>query len=218
MRHTRNQTRARNFALGSKLCLPIALAAVALWAPAAHAGLGFGGGNGDAVGSLPSMNSSGPGSDEHGVLDPVSDQFRLVLMGDEAQLEALVMSARRDQPNAWVTKELLGNGLARVVYAGDVSLEIDRALLESSFVAVQLELGPVFGGGSLAITAGGKVARTAAVPGVLPVHLQQLSSGAPGLLDAGVELRATTTQGKQRALDASTGGAKGEKILLKLGS
>ena len=142
-----------------------------------------------------------------------------MLIGDAAQLDALVLEARKSSANAWLTEELLGNGLKRVVYGGDVALTIDRSVLESSFVAVQLELGPIFGGGALAISAGnGTVARTAAVPGTLPVHLQQLSSAASDLLDAGVELRATTMAGKQRALSAVSDGPDSGKLKLKLGN
>ena len=204
------------------LTLPFALAALALWTPAVHAapGVGFGGGDGDAVGSLPSEHGGGPGAGaQGGVVDPSVDQFRLVLIGDAAQLDALVVKAAPTLrgTHAWWTEEALGNGLKRVTYGGDVSLQLDRAVLESSFVAVQLELGPVFGGGALTVSAGGKVARTAAVPGVLPVHLQQLSSGSGRLLDGGVELRATALSGKQRALSAVTAGEDHGQVLLKLG-
>jgi hypothetical protein len=219
MRQQRIQPRTSGSTRWWNLSLPVALAAVTLVASPAQAqpGVGFGGGNGDAVGSLPSEHGGGPGTGDHGVIDPVVDQYRLVLIGDSAQLDALVLLARKSSANAWLTEELLGNGLKRVVYGGDVALTIDRSVLESSFVAVQLELGPIFGGGALAISTGdGVVARTAAVPGTLPVHLQQLSSAAGGLLDAGIELRATTKAGKQRALSAVSSGPDGATLQLKL--
>lgn len=56
MRHQRIQTRTSGGARWWNLSLPVAITAVAVWATPAQArpGVGFGGGSGDAVGSLPS--------------------------------------------------------------------------------------------------------------------------------------------------------------------
>jgi hypothetical protein len=204
-----------------KLSIPCAvLTAAAVLSSTGHAmfggSLGFGGGNGDSVGSLPSTHSAGPGVGQHGVFDPTLEQFRLVLVGDGLKLHSLLAEpVFGSSANGQYHYEPLANGLVRVTFSGDVSLSLDRALLQSSFVAVQLELGPVFGGGALTVQAGETVTRTAAVPGILPVHLQQLSSGPGQLLDAGVELRATAPNGKDRAL-AMHSTADGKRIVLTL--
>lgn len=198
----------------------LACAVLAVPSPALQGGnLGFnGGGDGDAVGSLPSEHSGGPGAGQHGVFDSTVGQFRLVLVGDRAKLEAFVQSvAWGPSGSGQVHVAPVGHeGLVRVTYSGDVTLSLDRALLESSFVAAQLELGPVFGGGVLSVQAGGKIARTAAVPGSLPLHLQQLASNPGALIDAGVELRATAPGGKSRALTLGTAGNDRQKIVLSL--
>lgn len=201
------------------LSLPCALLATALLSTAGHTqpggGMGFGGGNGDSVGSLPSEHDAGPGAGQPGVFDPTVEQFRLVVIGDGYQLLSM-LGEPEFGPSGWYHYELLGNGLVRATFSGDVKLTLDRAQLESSFVAVQLELGPVFGGGALTVQAGdGTIARTAAVPGSLPVHLQQLASGPARLLDAGVELRAAAPGGKDRALNVQSAGAK--RLVLTLG-
>lgn len=207
------------------LSLPCALlAAAALLSSTGYAAfggnLGFGGGNGDSVGSLPSEYDAGPGAGQHGVFDPTVEQFRLVLIGDGQKLRALVPLDPEYGPSGsgqyhW---EPMGkDGLVRVTFSGDVALTLDCALLKSNFVAVNLELGPVFGGGALSVHAGGTTSRTAAVPGTLPVHLQQLASGPAQLLDAGVELRATAPGGKDRALFLqSAPGTDGQRLVLKL--
>lgn len=181
-------------------------------------GFGAGGGDGDAVGSLPGEHSGGPGAGNAGLFDPTVEQFRLVLVGDRAKLNALVQGLSWGASGSGQVHVVpLGNdGLARVTFSGDATLTLDRALLESSFVAVQLEVGPVFGGGALAVKAGGKIARTAAVPGTLPLHLQQLVAGPDALIDAGVELRATSPGGKSRALKLITSGADRQRIVLEL--
>jgi hypothetical protein len=222
MSNQRIQPRTSGLFRGWNLSLPGALLAATLLSSSSHAmlggGMGFGGGNGDSVGSLPSEHDAGPGVGQHGVFDPTVEQFRLVLVGDGAKLRALVPQEPEFGPSGsgqyhW---EPLGtDGLVRVTFSGDVSLALDRALLESSFVAVQLELGPVFGGGALTVQAGNTVTRTAAVAGTLPVHLQQLATGPGQLLDAGVELRATAPNGKDRGLVMS-GAPDGKRVVLKL--
>lgn len=225
MRDQRIQPRTSGRTRWWNLSLPAALlASAALLTSAGHAfvggGMGFGGGGGDSVGSLPSEHSAGPGVGQHGVFDASVEQFRLVLIGDYSKLRDLIVQEPQFGPSGsgqYHVQPLGGDGLVRVTFSGDVTLALDRALLESSFVAVQIELGPVFGGGALAVQAGeGAVARTAAVPGTLPVHLQQLASGPGHLLDIGVELRATTFAGKQRALDMQAAG-DGQLLVLQLG-
>lgn len=224
MRDQRIQPRTPGRSRWWDLSLPGALlASLALLAPPAQAlgggNMGFGGGGGDSVGSLPSENSAGPGVGQHGVFDATVEQFRLVLVGDWTKVRALIGQEPLFGPGGsgqYHVQPLGNGGLVRVTFSGDVTLSLDRALLESSFVAVQLELGPVFGGGALTVQAGGKVARTAAVPGTLPVHLQQLASGPGRLLDAGVELRATAPGGKDRALAMSADAPDGQRLTLKL--
>lgn len=224
MRDLRIQPRTAGRSRRWNLTLPLALLASATLLSShasAAAGVGFGGGGGDGVGSLPSEHSAGPGAGQHGVFDATVEQFRLVLVGDWAKLRALVPHEPEYGPSGsgqYHVEPLGSTGLVRVTFSGDVMLTLDRALLESSFVAVQLELGPVFGGGALAVQTGGdhKVARTAAVPGTLPLHLQQLASGPGPLLAAGVELRATAPGGKARALSMNLAEPNGQRIVLKL--
>lgn len=223
MRVHNNQVRgAGSFRRWSLFVPGVLLACAVLAAPgrALQGGsLGFsGGGDGDAVGSLPGEHAGGPGAGQHGVFDATVGQFRLVLVGDRAKLEAFVQSvAWGPSGSGQVHVVPVGHeGLVRVTYSGDVTLSLDRALLESSFVAAQLELGPVFGGGALSVQAGGKIARTAAVPGSLPLHLQQLASNPGALIDAGVELRATAPGGKSRALTLGSTGNDRQKIVLSL--
>lgn len=221
MRDQRTQPRTSGLLRRWNLSIPCALlAATAVLSSTGHAmfggNMGFGGGNGDSVGSLPSEHNAGPGVGQHGLLDPTLEQFRLVLVGDGLKLHSLLaVPSFGPSANGQYHYEPLGNGLVRVTFSGDVSLSLDRALLESSFVAVQLELGPVFGGGALSVQAGETVTRTAAVAGTLPVHLQQLASGPGQLLDAGVELRATAPNGKDRALVMHSA-ADGKRIVLAL--
>ena len=190
----------------------LALSALLVPAPSSFAGVGFGGGDGDAVGSLPSSYIGGPGAGQHGIDEPSEEQFNLTLVGDLAQINSMVTTFTPGASGGYWIEQLGSPGLVRISFLGDVTLEFDRTQLESSFVAVQLQLGPVYKGGLISVQAGKKQSLTAAVPGVLPVHLQQLSWSQ--VLEQSAELRATTVQHKSRALGLSTAGDNHERIVL----
>jgi hypothetical protein len=162
------------------------------------------------VGSLPSYNSGGPSAGTHEVRPDGSnpaEQFRLVLVGNEIELEGLVLDSKGGAP---AITRLDERGTVRRVYSGDAEVVLDRARLARSFVTVQVEIGPAFTGGVAKVSAGRRSAVQALRAGVFDLHLQQLAWR--GLTDAGIELVATTPVRKESWLSAVT---DGEWIVLR---
>lgn len=194
-------------------CVLVAGLVLLIPASAFNDGAGFtGGGDGDAVGSLPSSFGGGHGAGQHGVSEEYSDQFGLSLVLAESQLPALITHAVLE--GSYRRESLSTPGLVRISFACNATIELDRALFEASFVSVQLELGPTFGGGLLSIDVADKKSLHAIQPGSLPLHLQQLSWN--HLLERGVTVRGTTPQGESRTLSISTRGTQAELIVLQL--
>ena len=156
------------------------------------------GGGSESVGSLPS--SIGPGPGEVGSPTLRGLAFQLVLVGDEAELRALIADATGT--GSWTLQRLEAPGLVRLVFQGHVELSLDRAALERSFATVSLELGPAFSGGLLGVSTGS--ARHLSPVGSLEIglHLQQLSWS--GLADRGVVLHALTPERQRSRLAISS--------------
>jgi hypothetical protein len=177
------------------LALGLAAAAPLLAAPG-------GGGGGDSIGSLP-LTSAGSGSGlARGVLTTFAKPS-LSLTAPKSVLESVLLQYH-PQPNAYIVKSDLGDGMMRYTFLGRSSLVLDRQVLEANGIDARLEIGPSFAGGMATIAVGGKLAVATLLPlGSLDLHLAQLSQS--GVADKDVLLHAVNASKAQHAVLAIHG-------------
>lgn len=200
MIQTQNRFGWRTLALSALLLVGAGAAAVGL----ANAGKAPppSGGGGDSVGSLPAMGGSPYDGDPSGKTNEGALP-RLALIGDEAQVRALIADA------AGVGRAVIFHldtfGKVEVVFFGQVSVWLDRAAVELGNVQVQLEVSPVFGTCVESISISGKTVQRATLPaGDVSLDLAALSNS--GSLEKG-ELRMKLVNAKKvtQIFDITTG-------------
>ncbi len=136
----------------------------------------------------------------------------LTLRGLEAELDAWILRAYSPDGSGWFElSALAADGTRTITYHGNVTIQLDRAIMHAGSVSAALTVDPAAGGQLAVVRAGNRSATQALTVGEVSLPLQRATRA--GLLADGLELTALARGGARTArLDIA---ARGRTILIE---